>query len=156
MNDIRHTTQQTTQSEIYLHLRDVDNSFMPFLSSMMDLENFSFKIYKNAIRFEAWHNQILVGLLSSYFNDTISKEGFINHIAVKCDYKQQGISKKLMTICINYAKERGFLSIKLEVSLENQLARKLYEDFGFEICEQSNSKIQMIKKLTGDKDEKRL
>ena len=61
-----------------------------------------------------------------------------------------------MTICINYAKERGFLSIKLEVSLENQLARKLYEDFGFEICEQSNSKIQMIKKLTGDKDEKRL
>ena len=47
MNDIRYTTQQTTQSEIYLHLRDVDNSFMPFLSSMMDLENFSFKIYKN-------------------------------------------------------------------------------------------------------------
>ena len=46
MNDIRYTTQQTTQSEIYLHLRDVDNSFMHFLSSMMDLENFSFKIYK--------------------------------------------------------------------------------------------------------------
>ena len=59
----------------------------------MDLENGSFKIYKNAIRFETWHNQILVGLLSSYFNDTISKKGFINHIAVKCDYKQQGISK---------------------------------------------------------------
>ena len=36
---------KTTQSEIYLHLRDVDNSFMPFLSSMMDLENFSFKIH---------------------------------------------------------------------------------------------------------------
>ncbi len=151
MIDIKYTTQQTTKREIYLHLKDVDSSFIPFLSSLIDLEKFSHKIYKNAIRFEAWHNERLVGVLSSYFNDTVTKEGFINHIAVKDDYKQKGISKKLMALCINYAKERGFLGIKLEVSLENKLARNLYESFGFEIFEQNNAKIQMIKKLTGDK-----
>lgn len=147
--DIKYSIQQTTLSEIFLHLQEVNTSFTPTLSAIVDLEVFAKKIYNNAVRFEAWENKRLIGLLSVYFNDTIRKEGFLNHIAVVEEYKKQGISKKLMSNCINYGQQNCFLQIKLEVSIENQLARKLYENFGFNVIEQNSVKVQMINKLIG-------
>lgn len=151
MIDIEYSIGKTSLSDIYLHLQEVNDSFAPTLSTVVDLEFFAKKIYDNAVRFEAWHNQKLVGVLSTYFNDNTTKDGFINHISIENFYKNQGISKKLMTSCIKYGINNGFESIKLEVSKDNQVARKLYENFGFYMLGEHDTKIQMINKLTGER-----
>lgn len=151
MTDIKYSIGQASLSEIVSHLQDVDKSFVPILSSTVNLEFFAKKIYDNTIRFEAWNNQKLVGLLSVYFNNHTTKNGFINHIAIENFYQSQGISKNLMTRCIKYGFNNGFESIILEVSKDNYIARKLYENFGFRVSDDQSTKVQMITKLRGEK-----
>lgn len=149
MIDIEYSIGQTSLNEIFLHLQEVNTSFIPTLSSIVDLEVFAKKIYDNAVTFEALHNKKIVGLLSVYYNNGTTREGFLNHIAVNNTYKNQGISKILMANCIEYGINNGFKSIKLEVSKDNQVAIKLYENYGFVEVSKSCTKMQMINELTG-------
>ncbi len=151
MIDIKYSIGQASLSEIISHLQDVNRSFVPILSSTVNLEFFAKKIYDNTIRFEAWHNQKLVGLLSAYFNNPTTKNGFINHIAIENFYQSQGISKNLMTRCMEYGINNGFESIRLEVSKDNHIARRLYEKSGFRVSVEQITKVQMITKLLGEK-----
>ncbi len=151
MIDIKYSIGQASLSEIISHLQDVNRSFVPILSSTVNLEFFAKKIYDNTIRFEAWHNQKLVGLLSAYFNNPTTKNGFINHIAIENFYQSQGISKNLMTRCMEYGINNGFESIRLEVSKDNHIARRLYEKSGFRVSVEQITKVQMITKLIGEK-----
>lgn len=151
MTDIKYSIGQASLREIVSHLQDVNRSFTPVLSSAVNLEFFAKKIYDNTIRFEAWNNQKLVGLLSVYFNNHATKNGFINHIAIENFYQSQGISKNLMTRCIEYGINNEFESITLEVSKDNHIARKLYENFGFRVSDEQTTKVQMITKLRGEK-----
>lgn len=148
MMDIKYCVGRASLSEVRIHLQNVDKNFTPSLSSVVNLEVFAKKIYNNTVRFEAWSNQKLVGLLCAYYNNHATKNGFINHIAIENLYKRQGVSKKLMAICIEYGINNGFKDITLEVSKDNQIARKLYEDFDFTVSDVQSSKVQMVTKLT--------
>ena len=147
MNHIEYSMKRSSLCEIISHLKDVDGCFSPVLSSIVNLEFFAKKIYDNTIRFEAWNNDKLIGLLSAYFNNYSTKNGFINHVAVKTPYNGQGISKNLMNKCIEYGINNGFESITLEVSKDNYVAINLYERFGFVVYDVQLTKIQMITKL---------
>ena len=147
MIDINYCTQFATQKDIYKFLLKCDSDFNPPLSSEVELNEFSEKIYKDTIHFEAWFNSELIGLLSIYLNDKNSGIGFINHISILRKYQGNGISRILINECFEYAEGNGFNYVRLEVSKTNHVAQKLYNKYSFVIEKDSYHKIQMIKNL---------
>ena len=147
MIDIHYEINMTTQVDLYHFLIECDNDFEPKLSSEVDLRNFSEKIYNHAVRFEAWNNRVLIGVLSVYLNDKESGIGFINHISILQKYRGHRISNTLMRNCLEYAKSKHFKYIRLEVSKRNHIGKSLYEKYGFTVEKENRNKLQMIKKL---------
>ena len=61
-------------------------------------------------------------------------EADIMNIAVKKDYRRQGIATLLLNHILNICKEKNIKTINLEVNEENFSAISLYQKFGFEEC----------------------
>lgn len=121
----------STEKDIYMHLNECNDYFIPPLNQRVNLEEFSKKIFEKAITFEAWDNQNLVGIVCSYFNDREMIYGYINHVSVINDLAGNGIATTLLKMCIEYASTNNFKEINLEVSSENKRAIYLYEKLGF-------------------------
>ena len=64
MDNIDFKIQKSKLEDIYNHLVDIDTDIIPKLSSSVDLQEFSKKIFDNTIRFEAWSADKLIGLIS--------------------------------------------------------------------------------------------
>jgi len=116
---------------IYLHLQECKDSFRPSLDKTVNIRQYSEKILKKAITFEAWEGSVLVGLLAVYFNDTKKQAGFITNVSVVKEYKGLGVASALMGMCIRYAKQYKFKEIGLEMRKDNTTAAALYDKFGF-------------------------
>jgi len=147
MDNIDFKIQKSKIEDIYNHLLDIDIDIIPKLSSSVNLQEFSKKIFDNTIRFEAWYTDKLIGLISVYYNDFESNIGFINHVGVLKEYRGFGISNILLCNSIKYGQDKGFGNLKLEVSKETNVAINLYKKNGFEIERTYNSTIQMCKNL---------
>ena len=61
-------------------------------------------------------------------------EADIMNIAVKKDYRRQGIATLLLNHILTVCKEKSIKTINLEVNEENFSAISLYQKFGFEDC----------------------
>lgn len=61
------------------------------------------------------------------------QRAYIYGVRVKPDYQRHGLGTLLMKYAEKDLKQRGFLSVTLNVSKENSLARKLYERLGYRI-----------------------
>lgn len=55
----------------------------------------------------------------------------ILNIAVKAEFRQQGIAAQLLTTLVDLSVQRGMKEMFLEVRLTNTAAQKLYRKFGF-------------------------
>lgn len=121
-----------TENDILLHLIECNDYFIPHLDSRINIHDFTKKIQCNAELFEAWNNLSLIGLVSAYFNND-TKIVFINHVCVLKSFQGYGISKKIISNCICYSKEKKYKFIKLEVYKNNFKAINLYKYFNFEI-----------------------
>lgn len=64
----------------------------------------------------------------------VINEGHITNVAVLHDYRGRGISKLLMDKLIDVATEYEMIGITLEVRINNSVAQKLYNKYGFK-CE---------------------
>lgn len=117
--------------DINCHLLSCDNSFKPPLRFRLNIKEFSNKIFENAITFEAWDNEKLVGLVSGYFNNTTDKIAFINNVSVLSEYMGKGIATSLLRRVICYGQEIKFKEIGLEVAEDNHRAIELYKKEGF-------------------------
>lgn len=131
------------ESEIRLHLEQCSNNFIPALENRVNLVDYSIKISRNAVTFEAWSDEELVGLIAAYFNDMEMKSGFITSVSVLKEYLKNGIASKLLRKCIEYANQLKFKEINLEVFENNEPAINLYKSFGFLITENSNNNFRM-------------
>lgn len=58
-------------------------------------------------------------------------EGHICNIAVKKEFRNQGIGSKLIETLIDVAKEKEMMGMTLEVRVSNDIAIKAYEKYGF-------------------------
>ncbi len=58
-------------------------------------------------------------------------EGEITNIAVDENYRGKGYGHLIMETLINYSKAQEFEKLTLEVRSSNEVARKLYENHGF-------------------------
>lgn len=59
----------------------------------------------------------------------------IINVAVHPEYRNEGVGTQLLLFAINYAKERKFKEVSLEVRKSNENAIRLYKKLGFEVVE---------------------
>lgn len=57
---------------------------------------------------------------------------YVSDLAVMPDYRGRGIGKALLRAAEDYAVEQGATILRLGVLAKNEVARKLYHDYGFE------------------------
>jgi ribosomal protein S18 acetylase RimI-like enzyme len=138
---IQYKTGTATQKEIESHLQSCNASFVPPLDQTVNIAVYSEKLFAKAVCFEAWYDQKLVGFIAAYFNDV--PRGFITNVSVLDVFKGKGISSKLLSTCINYAKARHFSEIALEVNGGNTKALNLYKKFSFFEVDKKDNNIFM-------------
>jgi ribosomal protein S18 acetylase RimI-like enzyme len=75
--------------------------------------------------------RILVFGLVFFLNRTAPNEVHLNSLAVSANERGKGIGKKLLDATIEYARQKGCATVKLDVVETNLAAKQLYERFGF-------------------------
>nr|WP_320118356.1 GNAT family N-acetyltransferase [uncultured Marinifilum sp.] len=133
----------TSKSEnILIHLNKCNNHFNPPLNQTVNLKEYSDKIHKNSITFEAWYKKELIGLVATYFNDN-KIDSFITNVSVIKEFWGHGIASNLIDSCISYARNNSFKQIQLEVNKDSKQAIHVYEKYGFKNKSQNNESIIM-------------
>lgn len=124
----------------------VNQLFIPTLSSVVNLEEYSDKIFLKAHKIEIWHNDKLVGLVAFYSNMD-EKVAFITNVSIEKEFQGKQLAKKLIEEVIQINKENNFLHILLEVHKENNLAIQFYKKNNFDIKQEKNNYFVMEYKI---------
>ena len=130
MSDIVHTINKSSDIEIREHLWECSDSFTPPLSTYVNIDSYSTKIFNKSVRFEAFYKDKLVGLIAMYTNND-DKSAFITNVSVYPKFIGTGIGYTLLKNCKLYINIKRFKKLSLEVKKDNNLAIKFYEKFGF-------------------------
>jgi 2-polyprenyl-3-methyl-5-hydroxy-6-metoxy-1,4-benzoquinol methylase len=130
-NSIEYKINTATADQITYHLEFCKSNFKPALNETKDIEKFSRKIHKNAITFEAWEGNALIGLVAGYFNNIKERLGYITNVSVYNEYAGKGVASELMKRCIDHAKKLEFVVIDTEIPVSNTNALSLCEKFNF-------------------------
>ena len=131
MNPIHFAFNESTLPDLLVHLQRADSSFMPPLSQRVDIPAYASKLLAKALRFEAWAEDELIGLVAVYA-DHERGQLFISNVSVEQAWQGQGIARKLMDPVLLHAKTSGIGTLSLEVNPDNQPAIRLYTTLGFE------------------------
>jgi ribosomal protein S18 acetylase RimI-like enzyme len=136
-----------TLKHIQQHLTVCSNTFIPNLDSYVNINNYSKKIFEQAILFTKFDNDKLIGLVAVYDNP-IEKLGWITNVSVDPNYFRKGIASELLRECKEYFENRRYFSIFLEVFADNKKAIKLYNKHGFINYKIKNNKMTLKQHLT--------
>ena len=142
--DWQYLKNKASTEQIYHHLKYCDDEFYPPLSSRMNLKDYAKKISTYAIRFEAWSNETLIGLVAIYCNDHDSNIGYITNVSLYPKWRGNGIASYLLTESIQHTKDLSMESINLQVSLKNKNAIRLYTKHGFIKDKNINNNMYLI------------
>ncbi|MFZ4634220.1 MAG: GNAT family N-acetyltransferase [Saprospiraceae bacterium] len=134
-------------AQIGSHLRDCSGQFNPPLHEKVDIDAYSAKMAEYAVLFEAWDEDLLVGLVAAYYNDTVNHIGFITNVSTMSRYAGKGVASALMEACIDYGRQQGFQSLRLEVNQQSHSAINLYHKFNFTILEEGADVFHMNRPL---------
>lgn len=83
---------------------------------------------KDAYYYVAIAQEEIVGYCGAY---GIIDEGDVNQVAVRSNFRKQGIARQLVTTMIQEMEKDGFVSMTLEVRAGNTPAIALYQSLGF-------------------------
>lgn len=133
MKDISYEINKADKNEIQKHLLACSDSFVPPLSSYVDIQMYSEKIEKNAVTFEAWYNDRIVSLIACYLNDEINHMGFITNVSTIPSFQGKKIISFLLQKLIDYSRNNRYKSLSLEVNKLNHKAISFYTKKGFDI-----------------------
>ena len=128
---VSYHTQRANINDLSVHLKQCDSTFIPALSSRLDIDEYARKIIDNAQTIEAWMNNDLIGVVAVYCNSHNQKTAFITNVSVKPGWQGKGIATRLLTDSILNVKKLGFAKIELEVDEKNKIAIALYSKHGF-------------------------
>lgn len=143
--DFDYKVNNSDVSSINKHLLNCDKLFKPPLSSYVNIQEYSKKLFTLASNFEAWHDDKLIGLVSVYLNDLKNEVSYISNVSIEAEYQKHGIASALLIKAITTAVELGFLCVKLEVYRENFKAVSLYKKLGLEEEILDGEKLVMVK-----------
>ena len=112
------------------------------IDNVLEVEEDCFSIPWSKASFlrELENNEIALYLVAKVENKAVGyigtwkvlDEGHITNLAVHSDYRNLGIGGMLISELLSLCKKDGINSFNLEVRKSNEIARKLYEKFGFE------------------------
>lgn len=133
-------------SDIESHLMEVSDSFVPNLSSYVDIKQYAVKLFEKAQRIEVWENNRLVGLLA-YYQDFNDMSAFITNVSIEKGYLGGGLATEMINKMIDAI--RGTLGvIRLEVNKNNKRALRFYLKNGFvESAIKENGSLVMVREL---------
>lgn len=137
------------EKEIFSHLMEMDNFFVPPLHTYVDIKDYAHKLFTKAIRFEVWKDDELKGLIAGYANKE-NNQYFISNYSVSPDLQSLKAAYNLLTKVDEYCKENGISSISLEVQTENSKAIAFYKRNGFMQIKEEKQTLLMergIKKI---------
>jgi GNAT superfamily N-acetyltransferase len=117
--------------EITQHLLACDVSFHPSLSSRVNLVDYALKLAQNAVRFEAWLDSRLIGLVAVYCNADDCGTAFVSNVSVDPEFTGRGIARQLMQTCIAYVQNLNFKRLSLWIDPAALPAMRLYQALGF-------------------------
>ena len=121
-----------TEKDIRSHLSGCDRRFSPPLSDRVDIGEYSKKLRLNAVTFEAWNGESMVGLVAAYI-DTSERSCFITNTSVLAGFSRRGVAAKLLAACLERARAEQVEAVSLEVSQDSHPAIRLYTKFGFQV-----------------------
>jgi ribosomal protein S18 acetylase RimI-like enzyme len=136
-----------TLKHIQQHLATCSNTFIPSLDSYVNIDDYSKKIFEQAILFTKFDSDKLIGLVAVYDNPT-ERSGWITNVSVDPNYSRKGIASGLLNECNKYFENKKYFSIFLEVFLNNEKAIKLYSKYGFIKYQIQQNKMILKKELT--------
>lgn len=111
------------------HFLSCDKNFLNDLSSRINLDDYIQKLVEKSVRYEAWENDRLVGLLAVYRQNPQSPDAdFITNMTVSETHAGQKVASHLLSYCISQTQNT---EIRLEVGKDNHRAMNLYKKFGF-------------------------
>jgi ribosomal protein S18 acetylase RimI-like enzyme len=134
---------QSSMDDLASHLVRVDATFEPALSSRVEIRAYAQKLHNQAVRFEAWLGEELIGLVACYCNQPVGGKAFATSVSVWSEYQGQGIATRLMRQCIEHLRGLGFCHIELEVNQRSLSAVALYQKIGFNILRSSGSTLTL-------------
>lgn len=143
---IKYNINKSTTEQIKEHLEKCSIHFAPALDTYVNINDYSVKIKNKAIRFEAWNNNILVGLIAMYVNPS-EGIGFITNVSVDIEYKGHGVASDLIKQVKEYASKNGIETIELEVYQENTKAINFYHKHGFATYGSTSKTLLMFHKI---------
>jgi len=146
---IEYLSNSGSEVELAEHLTRCDADFIPRLSARVVISDYAQKLADSAVRFEAWSDDTLVGLVAAYCNDIEEGIAFITSVSVLRGWMGKGIGARLVEECIAHAAALGMRQVALEVSSENQSAIRLYEKRGFSVSGECSLGIQMSLNFEG-------
>jgi ribosomal protein S18 acetylase RimI-like enzyme len=119
-----------TTREIVDHLTLCDAAFAPPLSQRVDIGDYATRLSARAMRFEAWNDETLIGLVAAYPDHAHSRM-FISNVSVLPQWRGLGFAAGLIIRCGDAARDLGMRSVVLELAAANVAARRLYDKLGF-------------------------
>ena len=146
IDELIYKTKSASEEQIFGHLNECSTFFVPELNAVVNVGEYSKKIFQKSVTFEAWNGGRLAGLVAVYCNDSETRAAYITSVSVVREFLGAGVGSKLLGMCISYVKLNRFLEIVLEVNVMNAPAVKLYHKYGFALFEQKESSALM--KLT--------
>lgn len=132
MSGISFQKDTASAEQIARHLQLCDSRFMPSLSSRVDITDYAGRIAGKSVRFEAWSEGALVGLVAAYADDPVRRVAFVTNVSVLEPFTRRGIGRRLLENCIEHVRRQGRHALRLEVADGQRTAIRLYESLGFE------------------------
>lgn len=87
---------------------------------------------RRAIRFEAWRENELVGLVAAYLNRPELGTAFITSVSVDAALRGSAVASRLIQMCLDQAAASGHVRAELRAAAANAPALRLYAQYGFE------------------------
>jgi 2-polyprenyl-3-methyl-5-hydroxy-6-metoxy-1,4-benzoquinol methylase len=140
MSNIEIKINCSSFEEVFNHLNDCSGSFLPILSSYVNIEDYSKKLFYKASRIEAYSENKLIGLIGIYIN---SDNSFITNFSILPEFQGIGISKLLLSECILHLRKLFITKITLEVKIVNKKAINFYNKSGFKLTKTNTDNYVM-------------
>lgn len=140
---IVYSVNRSSVANIAAHIMHADTTFEPCISSRINISVYAHKLHDRAVRFEAWLDEELVGLVASYCNQPAGCEAFVTSVSVWPEWQRKGIANQLMRQCIEHVQSLGFVQIELKVNEHSLPAIALYHKLGFNTLRSSDSTLTM-------------
>lgn len=137
---------KSEEKDIFSHLMEMDNLFVPPLHTYVNIKEYAQKLFTKSLRFEIWKNNELKGLIAGYHNQT-TNQYFISNYSVSPDLRGLNAAFVLLNKLDEYSKENDISILLLEVRKENLKAIAFYEKNGFKKVKEEKTTFLMERKI---------